>query len=103
MGIPALLHLDDGCCIVCCNATVRKKNGWALAPVSSGNGVVKFAGGEAPRLEGEVHNVIFEFNSELKIPMNILSIENLSCDYLIGRPMLESTRALIDSAAVYII
>ena len=94
-SIKMAVHLDNGCCIVAVNSRVRKRMGWALAPVQA-TIRLKVADGSAPKMEGEIHNMVVRVCEGVEIPLNVLSVNNLDVDVLCGRPFLELARAHID-------
>jgi len=92
---PMRVHLDGGCCIVAVSSRLRRRLGWELAAVPA-TIRLKVADGNAPKIEGEIHNLVIQICKGLEIPVNVLSVNNLDVDVLCGRPFLELTQAHID-------
>lgn len=95
-GVTTTLHLDSGCCLICVHSRIRRQYGWELAQGTS-SVHLQTATGNAPMIEGEVHNVIVKITEGVEIPLNVVSINNLDVDILLGRPFLEMLNTITDN------
>ena len=94
-GTSIIGHLDNGCCVVCVQSTLRKKHGWKLA-TRAPSIQLRTATGSPTDIEGEVDNFVIRVAEHIEVPLTVLSVHELDVPILLGRPFLEILQAQVD-------
>ncbi|KAI8821281.1 uncharacterized protein EV422DRAFT_36122 [Fimicolochytrium jonesii] len=91
-GIPTKCLFDGGYCLIAISSVMCKNYCWALSkPVPTFR--LRKVDGTSPSIEGEVHNLVVPIAGH-QVPMNVLSIDHMDADCLLGRPFLVMVNAL---------